>query len=209
MQKALPTIIVVLSLLVCVLGYSTYHYASAQTPKPLVTPSVDTTDELYPYEMAYQTRIIKDYQNAKQFRNPLWGAIYSDSVAKDIVNYAGDKGKNFALRSVWVDDTTILHFAYCLLHNKSNDTLADGVRFILEEYRYAMTLPSGTAVNPSDVSLALVATRNVNGKHVNWFSDKIFETLKPNVTSDDAPPYDNYNDPCPPSTTNCLSFPGN
>ena len=204
-------VIVALAVAVCVLGYSTYHYASAQGSSPTTSRAVtaktaavlaDTTDELYPYETAYQARAIRNYE-AELRRNPQWGAIFSDSVQQDIANYEQDKGAKFALRSVWVDDTTILHFAYCILRNKDNDTAADGLRLVLEEYRYGMTLPSGTPCQKGDVNIALVATRTLNGKHVNWYSDKIFKTLKPDVTSNNAPSYDNFNDPCPPSTTNC------
>jgi hypothetical protein len=208
MKTILLTIIGVLCVTIAVLAYNLYQ-AGHEAPTPsngsVMRTAIDTANALAPYEAAYEARTLKSYNAGKLAGNPLWGGIESDNVLSDITYYTQDRGKDaHALRSVWVDDTTILHFAYYLLRSKGNDTLLDGVRLVVEEYKDKVTLPCGTVCPAGTLNLALVSTRKATGgQHVNWYSDALFQPNRPYVTGNDAPPYDNYNDPCPASQSNC------
>jgi hypothetical protein len=113
------------------------------------------------------------------------------------------------IQSIWIDDTTIYHFAYELYHNRAKHQ-TDGVRFYLEEYDTTVNRYGGGQFHKGDINLALVCTRDSSCRHVDWYSDDFLKSLqkgqKSLVTTNSAPNIDNYNDPCPPSTTNCGSL---
>lgn len=177
---------IVLAILLCASGWYTYKYY-----------------RIYNFERAY-------FKRAEKFYNGGMGVtsypVPSEEAKRYISNYRADHALSDRIKSVWIDDTTIYHFAYTLYHDRGKYK-ADGIRFYLEEYDKTVNRPDGKpAFKNGDINLAAVITQNINGQHVDWYSDNGFSFFlkdKATLLTGDGPNIDNYNDPCPPSTTNC------
>lgn len=133
-------------------------------------------------------------------------SVCTDTICDGCICSDGDSCTGRRLRSVWVDDTTILHIAYFIFRHRSVDSPADGVRIYIEKYPDSVANPRGGWYPPNTYNMALVTTRSdKNGNHLDWFRSSngfpdIFSFLS---ASSDVPDIDNYNNPCPPDTTNC------
>lgn len=112
-------------------------------------------------------------------------------------HYKDGKSDN-ALKSVWVDELTILHLAYFIITHKEGSKQADGVRVYLEKFDKDRSVP-GKQFTKGMENLAFMVTYEgtgiADGEHPDW--------LSPNqeMNNGDKLAADNYNDPDPPKNS--------
>lgn len=133
--------------------------------------------------------------------------ICSDCICMDTTCQGNGDSCRGRLRSVWVDDTTVLNLAHFMFCHRSTNMKADGIRIYIERYPDTIPNPRGGVFLKNSYNMALVMTRDSAGNHVDWCAHRkkgeLNTTFLRELVASDEPAADNYNNPCPPDTTNC------
>lgn len=111
-------------------------------------------------------------------------------------HYKEERGDD-CLKSVWVDELTILHLAHFILTHKEGARKADGVRVYLEKFDKDSSVLRKTFKKGME-NMAFMVTYSGSGadEHLDWLAAE-----QSQLGSGDKLAADNYNDPDPPKNT--------
>ena len=143
-------------------------------------------------------KALQKYENRykKRYRGEYVPVSIND--LKEMHDYYKKSHGDSMLKSVWIDDVTILHLAYFIITHLEEQKRADGVRIYTEKFT-KKTKVAGKTFEKDTVGLAFVVTYEDNEGIVPQHTDWMKPGLKAKIADEGA--IDNYNDPDPPKSS--------